>query len=305
VTTAREIAAALGGRRAQRLGDGSFLVPCPVPSHGKGRGDRSPSLRIGDGQTRLLVHCYAGCDPRDVLTELRRRELLDGELSDPSERTPPRRVNLTEDQERARKLALAGRIWNEAVHIEGTPGALYFYKRNIDITLAPDFGGLRWHKQCPWLGGPIGCVLARFTDAITGEVRGIWRRPIKKGEKPRTLGPMGGCVIRLWPDEAVTTGLVIGEGIETTLAAALHVEHRGTLLQPAWATGCAANMADFPVLAGIEALTILVDNDKSSTGQDAAAACARRWLAAGREVIRLTPKTIGTDFNDIIKGSAA
>jgi len=47
--TARSIALALGGRRAQRLTDGSFLIPCPVPSHGKGRGDRSPSLRIGGG----------------------------------------------------------------------------------------------------------------------------------------------------------------------------------------------------------------------------------------------------------------
>jgi hypothetical protein len=27
-----------------------------------------------------------------------------------------------------------------------------------------------------------------------------------------SLGPTAGCVIRLWPDEAVTLGLVIGEG---------------------------------------------------------------------------------------------
>ena len=58
------------------LTDG-YLVPCPVPSHGKGRGDRSPSLRISDGDTRVLVHCFAGCDPRDVLDVLRRRGLLD------------------------------------------------------------------------------------------------------------------------------------------------------------------------------------------------------------------------------------
>jgi hypothetical protein len=49
MSTAREIALALAGRRAQRLADGSFLVSCPVPSHGKGRGDSNPSLRIGDG----------------------------------------------------------------------------------------------------------------------------------------------------------------------------------------------------------------------------------------------------------------
>jgi hypothetical protein len=55
------------------------------------------------------------------------------------------------------------------------------------------------------------------------------------------------------------------------------------------------------VLGGIEALTLLVDHDASGSGQYAAADCARRWLAAEREVIRLTPKTIGDDFNDIVK----
>src|SRR5262249_50561141 len=149
--------------------------------------------------------------------------------------TPRVKRVLEEERERARMLGLAERIWNEAVHIEGTPGALFFYKRNIDITLALDFGGLRWHKQCPWICGATGCIIARYTDAITGAPRGIWRRLIKKGEKPRTLGPMAGCVIRLWPDDAIATGLVLGEGVETTLAAALHITHRGTLLQPAWA----------------------------------------------------------------------
>src|SRR5262245_32720239 len=77
VMTAAEIARALAGPRAQRLSDGCWLVPCPVLSHGKGRGDRSPSLRIGDGETHLLVCCYAGCDHRDVLAELRHRGLLE------------------------------------------------------------------------------------------------------------------------------------------------------------------------------------------------------------------------------------
>jgi hypothetical protein len=47
--TARKIALALSGQRAKRLADGSYVVPCPVASHDKGRGDRNPSLRIGDG----------------------------------------------------------------------------------------------------------------------------------------------------------------------------------------------------------------------------------------------------------------
>jgi hypothetical protein len=40
--------------------------------------DRTPSLSIRDGDERLLVHCHAGCDSRDVLDALRRRGLIDG-----------------------------------------------------------------------------------------------------------------------------------------------------------------------------------------------------------------------------------
>ena len=73
-TTARSIAQALGGIRN---GNG-YLCRCPVPSHGKGRGDRNPSLSIADGDDgKLLVRCFAGCDPCNVLAALRSRGLLD------------------------------------------------------------------------------------------------------------------------------------------------------------------------------------------------------------------------------------
>jgi hypothetical protein len=73
-TTAGPIAQALGGFRN---GNG-FLCHCPVPGHGKGRGDRNPSLSMADGDDgKRLVHCFAGCDSCDVLAALRSRGLLD------------------------------------------------------------------------------------------------------------------------------------------------------------------------------------------------------------------------------------
>ena len=127
----------------------------------------------------------------------------------------------------------------------------------------PDHGGLRWHPTCPWEGGTKP-VRRALTTAVDNKPRGIWRRPID-GTKPKALAPTAGCVNRLWPDAAVETALVLGEGVETTLAASTRIEHRGTLLQPAWAAGSAGNMANFPVLSGIEALTILVDNDSAAS----------------------------------------
>jgi hypothetical protein len=57
------------------------------------------------------------------------------------------------------------------------------------------------------------------------------------------------------------------------------------------------------VLAGIETLTILVDNDQSGAGQGAARECSARWTAAGRDVIRLIPTSMG-DFNDLVRDTA-
>src|SRR5262249_55213761 len=121
------------------------------------------------------------------------------------------------------------------------------------------------------------------------------------GGKPKTLGPMRGCVIRLWPDEDVTTHLVLGEGVETVLAAATRFTHRNTLLRPAWAAGGAGNLEDFPVLTGIDALTLLVDHDIKGRGQEAARAGGERWRDAGRDVTLLPPRNLGADFNDLVR----
>jgi phage/plasmid primase-like uncharacterized protein len=202
-------------------------------------------------------------------------------------------------EDERRNLNVAEAMWRAAQPF-GPDAIAYFAKRGIDINAVAEHGGLRFHPRCWWERGTTPCIIGRFTTAISNEPRGIWRRPIS-GEKPKSLGPMAGCVIRLWSDEAVEQGLVIGEGVETTLAAATRITHCGTLLQPAWAACSAGNLENFPVLSGIEALTILVDNDVSGRGQEAAARCAARWSAAGREVIRLTPKISGADFNDVVR----
>jgi putative DNA primase/helicase len=214
------------------------------------------------------------------------------------------RDNDVEDAERTRR-ALA--IWTDTVNPRRTPVWRYLAARGVPLDGLPSriHMILRWHPHCPWGTGGVrhGCMVALWTDALSGEPRAIHRTAIteagvKVGRK--TLGPTAGCVLRLWPDEEVGCGLVIGEGIETTLAAATRIQHRGTLLMPAWATGDAGHLEKFPVLPGIEALTILVDHDENGRGQRASAECARRWTAAGREVIQLIPRIRGEDFADLV-----
>jgi hypothetical protein len=74
MSAAETIAKALNGRLA--VGGRGYICPCPVPSHGRRRGDRNPSLLVRDGDFQPLVHCFAGCDRQRVLEELRRRGLI-------------------------------------------------------------------------------------------------------------------------------------------------------------------------------------------------------------------------------------
>ena len=112
-----------------------------------------------------------------------------------------------------RSLRYCDSLWRASVPLPPVAVA-YFVKRGIDINAVPDQGGLRFHAACPFGGAATSCIIARYTDAATNKPGGLWRRPVS-GEKAKAIGPIRGRVIRLWPDEYVEQGLVIGEGIET------------------------------------------------------------------------------------------
>lgn len=81
MATAAEIAKRLGGRKA---GTG-FIARCPVPGHGKGRGDRTASLSISEGDNgKVLLHCHAGCSFEAVAEAVG----LDKPSSFPAKTTP-------------------------------------------------------------------------------------------------------------------------------------------------------------------------------------------------------------------------
>jgi putative DNA primase/helicase len=215
---------------------------------------------------------------------------------------PPQTNGQNSDAERT---ARALELWNEAEPLCHTALAYLASRGVLELPLPDVDSVLRFHSGCPFGPGERHpCILALLRDVITNEPTGIHRTALTgTGQKlgRMTLGVKSGAAIKLWSDEGVTLGLVVGEGLETVLSAATRIEHRGTLLRPAWALSDAGNMAAFPVLPGIDALTILVDHDESGTGQQAARTCAERWAAEGREVILLTPHDAGADFNDLTR----
>jgi hypothetical protein len=52
-----------------RVGSG-WMVSCPLPGHGRGFGDRKPSVSVTEGDdSRALVKCQAGCQTEDIVAE--------------------------------------------------------------------------------------------------------------------------------------------------------------------------------------------------------------------------------------------
>jgi hypothetical protein len=235
-------------------------------------------------------------------------------------RSPAACERSTEDDSK-RNQRYARNLWREAGPIDGTLAARYLEWRHIlEPALEAGDGVLRFHPNCPFgkrLRHP--CLLALRRDIHTNEPRAIQRIALTErlmsaiqrttfaqfteaGGKidRRTLGPKTGTTIKLSSDEIVTQGLTVGEGLETVLAGMVKC------FGPAWALGDAGNVEHFPVLGGIETLTILVDNDADGCGQRAALECSARWTGAGREVLRAVLNQTGHDFNDLlVRGAAA
>ena len=67
------IAKALGNAKQV---NGQWVASCPVPGHGRGNGDKNPSLSITESDGKVLFHCHGGCDQREVFDAVRDRNLL-------------------------------------------------------------------------------------------------------------------------------------------------------------------------------------------------------------------------------------
>jgi hypothetical protein len=186
-------------------------------------------------------------------------------------RAPPRIVTPAPADERQQK---ALKLWREAGPIAGTTAERYLIEIR-ELVLPPDVSPrvLRLHPACPFgEGRRHPCLLALYRDIATDAPRAIMRTALTPDGRKidrMALGPVAGAAIKLSDDPDVTMALVIGEGLETTLAGLL----KG--FAPAWALGSAGAIAKFPVLSGVEALTILGETDDGGANERAIRECFR------------------------------
>jgi ribosomal protein L37AE/L43A len=270
---------------------------------------RGCGAKGGDGIS-LLMHAR-GLPFRDAVEDINGESAGDVR---PAPEPIEARAKAT-DEEIAAREAFIRRMVDKTIRglvpVAGTPGEAYLRDvRKIDTGALADLLGstaaIGWDPESFFREDGhrldrrnLGAIIAVMTDPLTGApTGGISRTYIHEGQKigkAKGLGPAG--VVRLTPDEDVTNGLHLAEGLETALAA------MSKDLRPMWSTGSTSIMAKLPVLSGIECITIIADHDENGAGEKAAHEAGQRWLDAGREARVWTPPTLG-DFNDLLMRGA-
>jgi hypothetical protein len=283
------------GQGAERCG------PCPVCGG---------SDRFSINTTKQLWNCRRcgkGGDVLDLVQHLDGVGFKDAvKTLAGDERKPvvPMRLPVTSTHDDPENSERALRLWNDASPIAGTIAEVYLHGRKLHDLPGADV--LRFRKYCPYDGARQDCLLALYRDIVTDEPKAISRTAIDADANKigrMALGPVKGCAVKIDADENVEYGLTIGEGLETVLAA------RQLGFRPSWSVGSDSGIRNFPVLSGIDALTILVDHDEADrngrrAGGEAAATCWRRWKDGGREVWAFTTNQPGTDIADMFEGGS-
>ena len=261
----------------------------PCPACGRNDRDKTLGMTLNDDGSGV-AHCFR-CEYVETLRDDR-----------PSAKHAPMRLAAPVRREPAPALS---NDWRDFfARLEPVSGPALAYLQARCCVIPPADGDLRWHSNLRHPSGHTGpALVAKVTDALTREPLTLHRTWVQAGGTKAPVDPprlllrgyrKAGGVIRLWPDDAITTGLAVAEGIETALALA-HA------YRPAWACIDAGNLAALPVLGGIESLLIAADHDDA--GIEAAQACAARWAAAGCEVHIAMPEQRKTDFNDVAAAS--
>ena len=273
----------------------SGKVRCPFHD------DTNPSCHIYDDH----YHCFACGAHGDAIDWLREVEGLSFQAAqDALAHWEPRERSAAAREDDNKTLAQAQVLWDDAKPIAGTRAIDYLMFREIDVdqlTGGPE-ASLRFHPSCPFGAARVPCLLALYRDIDTDDFAGIHRIALTPSAFTRAPGAVARRMlgrwarrraVKLWPAER---WLVLGEGLETTLAAATRITHRGHPLRPAWAMLSAGAIERCGPIAGVELAILLADNEPN--GQRAAHTAAQRLSANGGKAVVLTPKAV-KDFNDL------
>lgn len=268
----RAIVEALGGHWTARGG------MCRCPAHA----DTTPSLSVRPGRRRLLFHCFAGCETRDVLDAIAALRLPGGA-----------RVVFAADEPIDIHRPAVERLWSDARPLRDSLAARYLAGRGLTGTSA-----LRFHPRTPQGRQPLTRFLPAMIAAVTDETGlvAVHRtflspdgRTLSSSQPARAaLGPLGTGLVRLHP---VSDRLGLAEGIETALSASQLFD------VPCWATLGAERFKRITLPASVAEIVLFLDHD--AAGHQAEAVARERF--ADRRIEARYPAEAGADWNDVLR----
>jgi len=281
------IAKALGGRKA----GAGWMARCPAHH------DQTPSLSIREADDgKVLLRCHAGCDQEQVIASLRSRglwtEIGSRQFMRLASRSVPKKTGPDRDDTKRTEAALA--IWQATMSADGTLVETYLGSRSLHRPPTPT---LRFHIGLKHPSGGIWpamiALVARGSDGTPIAILRTFLARDGGGKAPvdpqkMMLGPCRGGAVRLAEPGDV---LMVGEGIETCLAAMQAIGH------PAWAALSTSGLRTLDFPKDVRDVIVLADGD--AAGEAAARDCAWRWKREGRRV-RIARPPQGMDFNDML-----
>jgi putative DNA primase/helicase len=283
------IAAVLHGKRVGR----GWVACCPAHD------DHDPSLSIDSGDDgRPLVFCHGGCSQAAVVAALKDRGLWGGANDRRRSVRMPRSIRPQPDK--AHLTAIALHFWERGTPIAGSCAETYLAARGLRL---PATGSLRFHNGLRHQSGLVfPALMALVQRRGDGQPMAIHRTYLdEKGrdKAPVTpermmLGPCRGGAVQL-ASVSHSDILLVGEGIETTLAAMQASDH------PGWAALSTSGLRSLDLPPRVRNVIVLGDGD--DPGEAAALAAAKRWAGEGRSV-RIARAPRGQDFNDVLVAKA-
>ena len=258
-----DIVGALGGRWT------GYTALCRCPAHN----DRTPSLSLRQGDRGILVHCYAGCAREDVLRELG-RIIPTRTYQSPEWQPTPRRANV-------------GRLWDQAIAVEGTLAETYLRSRMLDCQL-PD---IRYLARCPHgpspgtVFKPALLIAVREGSGLTA-IQRIFLDPATGYYTEKvTLGHPG---TGAWRGAVTTSTIAIAESFEDAAA------FMKLGLGPCWTSLGAGRLHCLTFPASVTSVVIAEDND--AEGRRAAKRAAQTYRERGLAVHRMAPPNPHKDW---------